>query len=207
MYNHARGRCIYSMAVIVILLFALHVPAGQSQDRFIRKFSRPDEPVEITAVKVRGKPRAFGKTFTADNDWIGSISITVKNVSSRNVRWLSVALDLPKDERVRTSTKGPPYYGLREPLVYGIGLSDEEKLRGGGPPLRPGESVEILYPAEIYKGLRELMDGMSYPKSVSLVVVSVEKVLFEGDEDVMWIEGKMNRRNYKDPRGWSPINR
>ena len=196
---------MYRIAVTITLLFPLLAPAHQSQERFIKRFSRPGEPVQIIAVKVRGKPVAFGKTFTADNDWIGGIALTVKNTSARKVRWIKVALDLPKDEGVKTSPKGPPYYGLREPLVYGIGLSDIEKMQGGGPPLNPGESVEILFPAENYADLRELMDGMSYPKSVGLVVVHVEQVLFEGDEDVMWIEGKMNRRNYKDPRGWSPI--
>jgi hypothetical protein len=45
---------------------------------------------------------------------------------------------------------------------------------------------------------------MGYPRSITLVEMSVDKVIFEAEPDVMWIEGKMNKQNPNGP-GWIPI--
>jgi hypothetical protein len=89
-------------------------------------------------------------------------------------------------------------------MTYGIGRTDIEKLRGGGPPLKPGETAEVSYSWEQYQSVREILDGMGYPRSITLVEMSVDKVIFEAEPDVMWIDGKMNKQNPNGP-GWIPI--
>ena len=171
------------------LLFA--VPP---RHRTVKKSSWPEAPVEIVAVTVKGKRVVFGKAFPERDRWIGDLTVRIKNVSSKRISWVRVALTFLKNDGSR----------LSDLMTYGIGRTDIEKLRGGGPPLKPGETAEVSYSWEQYQSVREILDGMGYPRSITLVEVSVDKVIFEGEPDVMWIEGRMNKQNPNGP-GWIPI--
>lgn len=186
----------FSVIASVLLCCAL-TAAGPLGSRTVKKLSRPGAPVEIIAVKVKGKALKFGKPFAAKNDWLGGLTLVIKNTSAKSVSWVKLGLNFhkAKESKVR----------LVAPVIYGIGRSDLEKLRGGAPSLKPGETAEVLYPVDQYQSIREIMDGMGYPKSVAEVEVSVEQVSFEGEPDVMWIQGKMNREDYRSPTGWSPV--
>jgi hypothetical protein len=166
------------------------------RSRTVKIFSWPQAPVEIVGVIVRGKPVHFGKAFPERDRWIGELRVRIKNVSAKRVSWVRVALKFLKNEE--------PGSRLSDFMTYGIGRTDIEKLRGGGPPLKPGETAEVSYSWEQYQSVREILDGMGYPRSITLVEVSVDKVIFEGEPDVMWIEGKMNKQNPNGP-GWIPI--
>ena len=185
-------------AIAFFLLCCVLTLAIPPRSRTVKRLSRPGEPVQIIAVKVKGKTVEFGKPFAAKNDWLGGLTLVIKNTSAKSVSWVRLDLSFHK-ERV-------PDVRLIEPVTYGIGRSDIEKLRGGAPPLKPGATAEVLYTVEQYQSIREIMDDMGYPKSVAEVEVSVEQVSFEGEPDVMWIEGKMNRWDASSrPSRWSPI--
>lgn len=152
----------------------------------------------MIAVKVKGQPRTFGKAFAATDKWIGDITVTIKNVSVKPVEWVKVAL------RFLNANASGPY--LVDFMIYGIGRSDIEKLRGGSPPLKPGETAEVSYSWEQYQSVRDILDGMDYPRRIMQIEVSVQQVMFAGEQDVMWIEGQMCKEDYRSPTGWSPVN-
>lgn len=181
-------------AIALVLLCSILVFATPPRNRIVKKLSRPDEPVEIIAGSVKGKPVVFGQTFPGRDNWLGGLRFTIKNTSTKSVTWVKVALRFYKG-----SERG---YGLVDPLTYGIGTSDIEKLRGGGPPLKPGETAEVSYSWEQYQSVRDILDGMAFPRSIAQVEVSVEQVNF-GDPDLMWIEGQMNK--FQSPKGWVPV--
>jgi hypothetical protein len=182
--------------IAVILLGATLVFAVPPRSRIVKKFSWPDAPVEIVGVMVKGKPVTFAKAFPADDKWLGNLTVRIKNVSARQVTWARVALKfLQQDEHGSQ---------LTDLMTYGIGRTDVEKFRGGGPPLKPGETAVVSYSWEQYQSVREILDGMSYPRSVTKIELSVDEVIFEGETNLMWIEGKMNKENTDRP-GWSPI--
>jgi hypothetical protein len=183
-------------AIAVVLLCCALVFAVPPRSRTVRKSSWPDAPVEIIAVVVKGKPVILGKPFAGNDKWLGSLTVRVKNTSAKRVSWVRVALKFINDKS--------PEVRLTDFMTYGIGRTDIEKLRGGGPPLGPGDTAEVSYSWEQYQSVREILDGMSYPKSIAQIEVSVDKVSFEGEPDVMWIEGQMNKQNTDRP-GWSPI--
>lgn len=165
------------------------------RSRTVKKFSWPEAPVEIVGVIVKGKPVQFGNAFPETDRWIGTLTVRIKNVSSKRVSWVRVALRFLK-------SKGGSR--LSDFMTYGIGRYDIEKLRGGGPPLKPGETAEVSYSWEQYQSIRETLDGLEYPHSITEVEVSVERVTFEGEPEVMWIDGKMNKDSHS-PAGWIPI--
>jgi hypothetical protein len=168
-------------------------PAIPPRSRTITKLSRPDEPVAIIAVRVKGKPAQFGKAFPAADNWLGGLTFIIKNASAKTISWVRVALSFPKKDGGE----------LNDVMTYGIGRWDIDKIRGGGPPLKPGETAEVTYPWEQYQSVREILDGMGYPKSITQIRVSVDQVIFADQPELMWIEGKMNE--FHSPKGWIPV--
>lgn len=183
------------VAAATLLICCASSFAAPPRLRTVKRLSRPNEPVQIIAVKVQGKPIKFAKSFMAKDDWLGGLTLVIKNVSAKPVSWVNLDLSFHKPPE--------PAVRLVERVTYGIGRWDEDKIRGGGPPLKPGETVEVLYSVEQYRSIREIMDGMAYPKSVAEVEVSVEQVIFADQPELMWIEGKMNE--FHSPTGWRPV--
>ncbi len=181
-------------ALALVLFCCMWAIAAPLRNRTVKRFSRPAEPVEVIAGSVKGKAIVFGKAFAGRDNWLGGLGFTIKNTSTKPVTWVKVALRFYKgDERG---------YGLVDPLTYGIGTSDIEKLRGGGPPLKPGETAEVSYSWEQYQSVRDILDGMGLPRSITQVEVSIDEVNF-GDDHLMWIEGEMKK--FESPKGWIPV--
>ncbi len=183
-----------SVAIAILLLSAALTLAVPPQRRTVHKLSHPGEPVEIIAIKAKGKAIKFGKPFPGKNDWPGGLSFVIKNTSTRSVSWVRVSLTFWKQ-------KGGER--MADYVTYGIGRWDIDKIRGGGPPLKPGETAEVFYPVDQYQGARELMDGMGYPRSMAQIRVSADQVIFEDQPELMWIEGTMNE--FQSPTGWKPV--
>lgn len=186
----------FAALALVILCSCLSI-GTPVRKRIVTKLSRPNEPIELIAVKVKGKPVQFGKAFTGNNNWIGGLAVVVKNKSTKPVNWVKVAVSFHKDKY--------PDVRLVDSIIYGVGRSDIEKLRGGGPPLQPGETAEASYSLNLYKSVRPSLDGMGYPRSIAEVNLSVQQVSFVGEDEVMWIEGQMCKEDYHSPTGWSPV--
>ena len=186
---------IHFIAIALVLFCSAWVFAIPPRQRTVKRLSRPNEPVEIIAVKVKGKAVEFGKAFAGTNNWLGGLTFVIKNTSAKSVSWARVALSFRKERA--------PKVNLSDFATYGIGRWDIDKLRGGGPPLKPGETAEVSYPWEQYQSIRDILDGMGYPRSIAQIEVSVDQVIFEDEPDLMWIEGKMNV--FHSPTGWSPV--
>src|SRR6185295_2899251 len=190
MMNRVKLSLRFTALALVLLCSAL-ILAAPTRHRVVMRLSREAEPVAIISGKVKGKPIVFGKPFAGRDNWLGGLSFTIKNTSNKPVTWVKVALKYYKDK-----DRG---YALADAMTYGIGVWDIEKLRGGGPPLKPGETAEVVYPWEQYLSVRDILDGIGYPRSIAQIEVSVEQVNF-GDNHLMWIEGEM--KTFQSPKGW-----
>jgi hypothetical protein len=194
------SRLRLSTRFIVLALIVLCTTAAFAtppRKRTVSKLVRPNEPIELIAIRVKGKPIIFEKAFAGQNNWLGGLTLVIKNTSTKPVDWVKVALKFPKE-------KGSGY-GLVDFVTYGIGRSDIEKFRGGGPPLKPGETAEVSYSWDQYQSLREILDGMNYPKSITLIEASIDQVSFVGEHEVLWIQGELCKEDYHSPTGWSPV--
>jgi hypothetical protein len=181
-------------ALALVLICSMLASTAPLRLRTVSKLSRPAEPVEIVSGKVKGKPIVFGKPFNGSDNWLGGAKFVIRNRGTKPVTWVKVAFKFYKDK-----DRG---YALHDFMTYGIGVTDIEKFRGGGPPLKPGETAEVSYPWEQYLSVRDILDGMGYPRSITQVEVSVDEVNF-GDNDLMWIEGQM--KEFHSPQGWIPV--
>jgi len=192
-----RSKLSLSWLVIALLLFssALVFAKPPLQSRTVNRLSRPNEPVQISAVKVKGKAVGFGKAFAGRNNWLGGLTFVIKNTPAKTISWARVALRFQEAK----ASEG----GLTDVMTYGIGRWDEDKIRGGGPPLKPGDTAEVSYSLEQYQSVRDILDGMGYPRSIAQIEVSVDQVIFAVQPELMWIEG--TRSEFHSPTGWRPV--
>jgi hypothetical protein len=193
MINRWKLPCRLLASALLLCCFAL-AAAIPPQKRVVKRVSRPNEPVQIISLKARGKAIEFGKPFPGENDWPGGLSFVIKNTSARSISWVRVALIFRKE---------PNGVRLGDFVSYGIGRWDEDKMRGGGPPLKPGETAELVYPLDQYQSLRELLNDMGFPQSIAQLEVSAGEVIFEDQPELMWIEGTMSE--FHSPNGWRPV--
>lgn len=182
------------LLVFLLLSCATTALAIPPRNRIINKLSRADEPVTIVSVRVKGKVVEFGKAFAGRTNWLGGLTFVLKNTSTKSVSWARVAMGFAPQ------APGGKLYDL---MTYGIGRWDEDKIRGGGPPLKPGETAEVSYSWEQYQSIREILDGMGYPPSITKIEVRVDQVIFADQPELMWIDGKMNE--FHSPTGWRPV--
>src|SRR5437870_7525242 len=85
--------CIAPILVSIIVIYQSQLEAraqiqtaisAQVENTLI-KMTSPKEPVEITKLQIGNNDIAFGKTFTADEDWLRTFSCEVKNISGKAI--------------------------------------------------------------------------------------------------------------------------
>jgi hypothetical protein len=106
-------------------------PMGSNNEKWTdgTQVFRVLEGVEIESVTV-GKSITIGEAFSADDDWLQSLVIRVRNTSGQRVAAIQVTLVLPR-------------MGLGSPeVVYCYGCEPAEKEKG----IAPGETVDLKIP-------------------------------------------------------------
>jgi hypothetical protein len=97
----ARFRLI-SIALFVFGLVSVTVAftattAQEAKQRVIARTPvEKDEPLGITDVKVNGQSVTFGQKFNANDDWLKSLVVTVKNTSDKRILFASIRLQFPR---------------------------------------------------------------------------------------------------------------
>jgi hypothetical protein len=85
------------------------------------------EGIEIEGIAVGDKSITIGQPFSADDDWLKSLEVRVKNISGRQVTLIQITLTLPELERTS------PYVVF----CYGCALAEKEKG------VKPDETVAL----------------------------------------------------------------
>ncbi len=137
---------LFSQAIVTVLgllVFAATTDYSQTQNKVIvwskspigshNETTPPDvklfpqiDGVEIEEIAVGGKSRIVGEGFAADDDWLKTITVRVKNISSQRLISVQITLVLPE------MGQSPDI-----PLCYGCAAAEKEKG------IVPGESVEL----------------------------------------------------------------
>jgi hypothetical protein len=104
-------------------------PIGSNNERVAagtQLFQRLDS-IEIEDVSAEGKSIAIGQGFAAEDDWLRSLAVRVKNVSGQQVSAIQVTLILPEMDHSSPD------------IVYCYGCAPAERAKG----VSPGEVVEL----------------------------------------------------------------
>src|SRR5215210_7549662 len=149
----ARLTLLPAQVIMLLLVMGISLTHGgvvngqteQSQERLIRKLSWPNEPVKIKAIKSKDKTIELGKKFSAGDDWLKDLVVTVDNTSGKSILFIDIDLLF-----VRNDDSQEPQWAFK--LAYGRRKLPNEPVHPDAPkPLLPGETVNI----SLYDGAYE----------------------------------------------------
>jgi hypothetical protein len=170
----------------------------QNQERLIKQKSWKNEPVKISKLKIKGKGFAMGQKFLEEDDWLKNLTISVKNVSGKNITFLSLTLDFPKPE---DSTEVPAAFSIeygRNPL-FPANVVWPDSLK----PIADGETKDLTLSDTEYSTLRDLLSETNYPASIKRMDIILGDIVF--DDGTKWSGGAWFRRDSNDPTRWKDV--
>jgi hypothetical protein len=173
--------------------------SGLGDDRIIEKKSNSaiqNEPVEITVAKTKKGTVPFGRPFKDDDDeWTKGLTLTVKNVSSKNVVYIEIRFSFERPQDDANSAQPP----LVHSLFYGTSApAPDSELKV----LAPDDSVNMMLADETFESLKRALVKVGYTK-VKRLRVYLSQVIFQ--DGSMWLLGKWYRRDPANPQTWLDI--
>jgi hypothetical protein len=174
--------------------------AQQPKERLIRRLPiEQNEPIAITNIKVNDQSVSFDKKFTADDEWLRTLVVSIKNKSDKLILFASIQLQFPRPAGSQDKMSV-------EDIFYGNWAlqrrppTPEEGFIG----IAPGETVEIPLSVQKFLDLRQFLTATGFPQSIDEVDMRVNSVIFE--DDSMWTRGTYVRRDQNNPSSWKNVN-
>jgi hypothetical protein len=188
---------VSGVALMAFVACSFYITAAQQpKERVMKRLPvEENEPITITDIEVNGRRVSFDKEFRADDEWLRTLVVSIKNKSDKLILFASIQLQFPRldDSGGRFSiwemSHGNSALKTRPPT------SDDRLVR-----IAPGETEEIRFSAQQFVSLQEFLVGTNYPSKIERVDIRVDKVIFQ--DDSMWSRGVILRRDSTDPRTW-----
>jgi hypothetical protein len=200
-------RSLLSLVVLTSLIIGVFYAStrvrGAQQNTKHRTIARlpieRNEPLTIRDIKVNGTSISFNHKFVADDDWMKSLVVTVKNASSKRILFASIDLFFPRPQ----DSKDPPaifdvFYGKW--ALQNRRPTDDEQLIG----IAPGEIADIGLSVQKFVDLTSFLKSTNFPQSIEKVDLRFGSVIFE--DDTMWTRGSYFRRDPNNSSSWIVIN-
>jgi len=183
------------VAASVLSLICSLAAQVQGQERTIRRVKWRNEPLELTKPEVGGREVKFDQAFQAQgDDWFRGLAITVRNTTSRPIRYISVGLTF--------GSSGAGDLPSRDWLLYGC-LPPENEVGAkpcGRPPLQPNETATLVL--QDYESTRVFLNETGKPQDIGEFEMSIGEVIFADGR--MWSAGQIFERDPDDPNRWVP---
>ena len=174
--------------------------AQQSQERLVRRLPlEQGEPIAITEIKVNDRSISFDKKFPADDQWLSTLVVSIKNNSDKLILFASIQLQFPHPV-------GSPDPMAVDDIFYGNWAlkmrppTQDERIVG----IAPGETIVIPMTAQRFLDLRRFLTETGFPQSIEKLHIRINSVIFE--DDSMWTRGATARRDLQNPGTWRNAN-
>lgn len=137
-----------------------------------RSWTPPDdsESISVTEIKINGQSVALGQPFAAEADWLRTLTVRVRNESSRPIVAVGVSFGFPE-----ASYHGG---GLGFRLGYGERRPGREADEPAAKPLLPGEELELTLPSDEYEMNRNFASRRGGVSEISRVSLGMAFVTF-----------------------------
>ncbi|MGZ8846694.1 MAG: hypothetical protein ACXW3C_09550 [Pyrinomonadaceae bacterium] len=206
--RRTRRNQVATLAAISILVLGGAATLVNDSLHAVRAFQEPklrvlkrlpfatSEPLVITDVKVKGQGVLFDQNFAADDDWIKTLVISVKNRSDKRILYFSTDLFLPPVPGSKTQASVFNLSYGNHALLWDHAASAAERLVG----LSPGESAELGFSGRQLENFQKFFDAVGRP-NLEKVDLQFSRIIFE--DDTMWdLQGPLHRDS-KDPARWN----
>jgi len=201
----------FTVVVMLGIIFVVMLPVhggGQGKNRAIKIKTFKDQPVEITEIKVKGVRVAPAEKIAGDSDWLNGMTITIKNVSDKPVIYVTVTVGAHYEkDGVRKQTSDGRERLAVTAMAYGLRpyLPGEPPRSYSAVPLMPGQTADIVFPGIKRDELYWLLRNADASTDIAELTLWVDHVAWYGEDDIMWVQGRVVRRDPNDPTSWLPI--
>jgi hypothetical protein len=151
-----------------------------------------NEPFRIRSVRIKNKPVQKNKKFDADEDWLGDLTIRVRNTSLKRVVFASIDLFFRSPEGKITAVDQIDY-GNRALLTQAPGANEVQSN------INPQQEIDVRLNGVGRHRIESMLTDMGYlgAKDIDL---RIGRVIFA--DDTMWYAGSFYRRDSSDSGNW-----
>jgi hypothetical protein len=191
------------VVVAVILLYSLLPVAkslSQEQSRVLEKWpSYSGEPLSLMTIKNRKGIIELDKIFSDDDNWFKELTVSVKNVSGKDITYVGIGLRFIRPE----NQSGEPPLGYT--LSYGNRLAALKRL---APPIEfrsnlEHNGIDIKLLDHEYDSIKTMLEKLGYPPHIKKINIYVEEVFFS--DGTGWASGTWFKRHPNEPDKLIPI--
>lgn len=169
---------------------------GQPGERMVRKLSWPKEPVKIKSIKSKDKTIELGKKFSADDDWLKDLMVSVDNTSGKTILFIGIDLLFVRND----NSPEPPWSFT---LAYGRRKLPNEPVRPDAPkPLLSGENITISLYDGAYEQIIRRLHELNYDDGIKHIKLIVNDIYFA--DGTRWYAGVLFYPDPNDPAKWLP---
>jgi len=188
-----------SLAVLVLsVCYAFgvrsRVKAQETQTINVRvedfpKIYQDKEPVKITRLYLGEQAITSGVDFQAAPDWIGTLKMGIKNVSTQPIKtvWLVLHLKAPNHSYNVDFVYGKDYWNFRD-----CTSSSHIRCAPDDITLQPGETATVSYNPVLYQSLQRAWQARNYSPPPQGIIY-LERAVFD-DVDKGWFSGRYFNR-------------
>lgn len=198
--NHKKLFSGFSMTTVPIflLIFVFIGFAKQEQERTVDHIEMKDAPIKILRIRIKGTPVEPGAKFAKEEDWLSDMSVTVKNISQKTVRYIEIDIDFLRDVE-NPHGKDPTYL---HSLRYGneVPLSPDVVTRIEQPSIKPDGTAELILTGDTHQHIRSVLNRINYPATIKRVALMIRTVIF--DDGAIWYMGQKFQQDPLNPTKW-----
>lgn len=180
-----------TITVSFCLVFMLSViVVGQEKLRTLEKRITKNDPVELVNFEIRNRVFNDKKTVFGDKYWLRDLRMNVRNISNKQIVYLSVNL------QIQPTGKSKIPFNL--PFVFGSYYLQEQGL--SVKPFMPNETLKIaILPTQL-----EYFTNVFMPQNdlndIDFVKYYYNFIVFE--DGTAWSKGRLLRRSENNPYKW-----
>jgi hypothetical protein len=187
---------VLTVTLLPITRVVTHGQTDQPGDRMVRKLSWPKEPVKIKAIKSKDKTIEFGKKFSADDDWLKDLVVSVENTSGKPILFIGIDLLF-----VRNDNSQEPLWTLK--MAYGRRKLPNEPVQPDAPkPFLSGENIDISLYDGAYEEIKRRLSELNYDGGIKHIKLVVDDIYFA--DGTRWYAGVLWYPDPNDPAKWLP---
>ena len=146
---------------------------GQQQDRIVDwqpvRIISEAKVLEVVDVKVDGRSIKIGQPFTANEDWLNTLTFRVRNISNKTINLFGFGVAFPEIN----ATGHTPMFSI----TYGANSSKGDS--GARKPFLPDEEVELKLPKDQLEIMREVSTKAIGTSNLNKVNILPGLVTFE----------------------------
>ncbi|MEQ1763415.1 MAG: hypothetical protein ABL984_09755 [Pyrinomonadaceae bacterium] len=170
--------------------------SSRGKGKRIAKTFSIDDILKIERIEMDGRAVELNDEFTAGDDWMRGVVVTIKNASAKRIVSLTVNVGFPESTATGNMMMYSTTYGRRP------GLRPEVKI-AERPMIDPDSSVQISFGGEEFVRLTRFLDERHPLSQLSRAELGFGMIHF--DDGTAWSMGNMMKPDPGDPNRWIPI--